>query len=311
MVYSEIASNKRKTIFLMAFMLCLIIAIGYVFSLYLNEPGLVPIAVLFSIGMSLFSYYFSDKVVLGISGAKEIKRKDDQELYRTVENLSIAAGLPTPKIYIIEDTAPNAFATGRDPKHAVVAITTGLRQKLTKQELEGVMAHELSHIGNYDIRIATIVVVLVGIITLLADWMLRISFHGGRRRNNEGGANGIIVIIALILAILSPIAATLMQLAISRKREYLDASAALLTRYPQGLASALQKIEADHEPLEVANKATAHMYIVNPLKEHQDKKDGVSWFAGLFQTHPPIRDRIAKLQNMNFYRWPRPAFLFR
>lgn len=285
----------------MAFMLCLIIAIGYVFSLYFDNPGILPIAVAFSIGMSLFSYYFSDSVVLGISGAKEIKRSDDQELYRTVENLSIAAGLPTPKIYIIEDTAPNAFATGRDPKHAAVAITTGLRQKLTKQELEGVMAHELSHIGNYDIRIATIVVVLVGVITLLADWMLRMSFHGGRKRDGEGGANGVLVIIAIALAILSPIAATLMQLAISRKREYLaDASAALLTRYPQGLASALQKIAADHEPLEVANKATAHLYIVNPLKDHQEKGDRISWFANLFQTHPPIQDRIKKLGGMNF-----------
>lgn len=285
----------------MAFMLCLIIAIGYVFSLYFGEPGIVPIAVAFSVGMSIFSYYFSDKVVLGISGAKEIKRGEDQELYRTVENLSIAAGLPTPKIYLIEDTAPNAFATGRDPKHAAVAITTGLRQKLTKQELEGVMGHELSHIGNYDIRIATIVVVLVGVITLLADWMLRVSFHGGRKREGEGGANGVIAIIAIVLALLSPIAATLTQLAISRKREYLaDASAALLTRYPQGLASALQKIAADHEPLEVANKATAHLYIVNPLKEHQDKGDQISWFANLFQTHPPIQERIKKLGRMNF-----------
>lgn len=299
MVYTEIARNKRNTIFLMAFMLCLIIAIGYVFSIYLESPGLVPVAVAFSVGMSLFSYYFSDKVVLGISGAKEIKRSDDEELYRSVENLSIAAGLPTPRIFLIEDTAPNAFATGRDPKHAVVAITTGLRSKLTKAELEGVMAHELAHIGNYDIRIATIVVVLVGIITLLADWMIRVSFHG-RRRDDNGGGN-ILGIIAIVLALLSPIAAMLMQLAISRRREYLaDASAALLTRYPQGLASALQKISADHEPLEVANKATAHMYIVNPLNDHKSKKDGVSWFAGLFQTHPPIQDRINKLTNMNF-----------
>jgi heat shock protein HtpX len=244
--------------------------------------------------MSLGSYFFSDKIVLTMSQAKEIKRIDDQELYRTVENLAIAAGLPTPKIYLIEDTAPNAFATGRDPKHAVVAITTGLRQKLTKQELEGVMAHELSHIGNYDIRLTTIIVVLVGTVTLLADWMLRMSF-GGRKK--EGG--GWIVVIGLVLAILSPIAATLIQLSISRKREYLaDASGALLTRYPQGLASALQKISDDHEPLEAANKATAHMYIVNPLKEHIDSKDSVSWFANLFQTHPPIQDRIKKLQSM-------------
>jgi len=301
MVYSEIASNKRKTFFLMAFILSLIILIGWVFSWQLDNPGILPIAVIISVGMSLFSYYFSDKIVLGISGAKEIKRTDDPELYRTVENLSIAAGLPTPRIYLIEDTAPNAFATGRDPKHAVVAITTGLRQKLTKQELEGVMAHELAHIGNYDIRLATIVVVLVGIVTLLADWMIRISFYGGRRDNENNGGNAIIAVIAIVLAILSPIAATLIQLAISRKREYLaDASAALLTRYPQGLASALQKIAADHEPLEVANKATAHLYIVNPLKEHQAKRDKISWFAGLFQTHPPIQDRIQKLSQMNF-----------
>jgi len=301
MVYTEIAANKRKTAYLMAFMLCLIIGIGYVFALYLDEPGLLPIAVVFSVGMSVFSYFFSDKVVLGISGAKELKRSDDQELYRSVENLSIAAGLPTPKIYLIEDTAMNAFATGRDPKHAVVAITTGLRSKLTRQELEGVMAHELSHIGNYDIRIATIVVVLVGVITLLADWMLRMSFRGGRSREGNGNSNAILAVVAIILALLAPLAAMLMQLAISRKREFLaDASAALLTRYPQGLSSALQKLAADHEPLEVANKATAHMYIINPLKDHQKQGDRVSWFANLFQTHPPIQERIDKLGKMNF-----------
>lgn len=300
MVYSEIASNKRKTIYLITFILLLIIAIGYVFSLYLDQPSLLAVAVIIAIVLNVFSYFFSDKIVLSISGAREIKRSNDEDLYRTVENLSIAAGLPTPKIYSIEDTAPNAFATGRDPKHAVVAITTGLRSKLTKLELEGVIAHELSHIGNYDIRITTIVVVLVGIVTLLADWMFRVSIHGRRGRDNNGG-NGVIAIIALVLALLSPIAATLMQLAVSRKREYLaDASAALLTRYPHGLASALEKIAADHEPLEVANKATAHLYIVNPLKEHQEKGDQISWFASLFQTHPPIQDRIKKLQDMNF-----------
>ncbi len=300
MVYTEIARNKRNTALLMTFILALIIALGYVFSLYTNQPGILPIAVAISIGLSIFSYFFSDKVVLGISGAKEIKRSDDEELYRTVENLSIAAGLPTPKIYIIEDSSPNAFAAGRDPKHAVVAITTGLRQKLTKQELEGVMAHELAHIGNYDIRLTTIIVVLVGLVTLLADWMLRMSFFGSRNRENNS-SSGPIAIIAIVLALLSPLAATLIQLAVSRKREYLaDASAALLTRYPQGLASALQKIASDHEPLEVANKATAHLYIVNPLKEHQAKRDSVSWFAGMFQTHPPIQDRIQRLNNMNF-----------
>ncbi len=301
MVYTEISSNKRKTALLILFFLILIIALGYVFSVYANQPMLLPLAVGVSVLMSFFSYFYSDKIVLRMSKAKEIKRTEDPELYRTVENLAIAAGLPTPKVFLIDDTAPNAFATGRDPKHAVVAITTGLRQKLTKQELEGVMAHELSHIGNYDIRLTTIIVVLVGIVTLLADWMLRMSFMGRRRSNdNQGGQLGaIIAIVGIILALLSPIAATLIQLAISRRREYLaDASGVLLTRYPKGLADALRKIAVDREPLEVANKATAHLYIVNPLKEHIGGGDKIGWFANLFQTHPPILERIEKLEKM-------------
>lgn len=299
MVYTEISRNKTKTALFITFFLVLIIALGYVFAAYTNEPLFLPIAVGISIILSFVSYFYSDKIVLSMSHAKEVKRADDPQLYRTVENLSIAAGLPTPKVYLIEDTAPNAFATGRDPKHAVVAITTGLRSKLTKQELEGVMAHELSHIGNYDIRLSTIIVVLVGTVTLLSDWLFRISFHG--RRRNDGQAGAILAIIGLVLALLSPIAATLIQLAISRRREYLaDASGCLLTRYPQGLASALEKIAADHEPLEVANKATAHLYIVNPLKEHIQGRDRIGWFGNLFQTHPPIAERIAKLRQMNF-----------
>ncbi|MBX4191513.1 MAG: M48 family metallopeptidase [Candidatus Doudnabacteria bacterium] len=300
MIYQEISSNKRKTAVLISFFLVLIIALGYVFSLYANEPRLLPIAVGFSVLMSFFSYFYSDTLVLKMSHAKEIKRADDQELYRTVENLAIGAGLPTPKIYLIDDSAPNAFATGRDPKHAVVAITTGLRQKLTKQELEGVMAHELSHIGNYDIRLTTIIVMLVGIVTLLADWLLRFSFLRKRDNSSGGGQLGAIMLIAgLVLAILSPIAATIIQLSISRRREFLaDASGALLTRYPKGLADALRKIAEDHEPLEVANKATAHLYIVNPLKEHQDNKNSIGWFASLFQTHPPIQERIDRLEKM-------------
>ncbi len=294
MVYNEISSNKQKTALLITFFLVLIIGLGYVFSIYVDEPLLLPIAVGLSTVMSFVSYFYSDKIVLSMSHAKEIKRVDDEDLYRTVENLAITAGLPTPKIYLIEDSAPNAFATGRDPKHAVVAITSGLRQKLTRQELEGVMAHELSHIGNYDIRLSTIIVVLVGVVTLLADWMLRMSFYGKKK---EGG--GWIALIGIVLALLSPIAATLIQLAISRKREYLaDASGVLLTRYPAGLASALKKIAEDHEPLEVANKATAHLYICNPLKEHIDGGDQIGWFAGLFQTHPPIQDRISRLEKM-------------
>ncbi|MBX4187170.1 MAG: M48 family metallopeptidase [Candidatus Doudnabacteria bacterium] len=301
MIYSEISSNKRRTALLITFFLVLIIGLGYVFALYANEPRLLPVAVGISVFMSFFSYYYSDKIVLRMSHAKEIQRVDDEELYRTVENLAIAAGLPTPKIFLIDDTAPNAFATGRDPKHAVVAITSGLRTKLTKQELEGVMAHELSHIGNYDIRLTTIIVVLVGIVTLLADWLLRISFYGRRRSSDSNGGQlgAIITIVGLVMALLSPIAATLIQLAVSRKREYLaDASGALLTRYPEGLASALKKIAADSEPLEVANKATAHLYIVNPLKEHIGGGNAVGWFANLFQTHPPIQDRIARLEKM-------------
>ncbi|MBI2607281.1 MAG: M48 family metallopeptidase [Candidatus Doudnabacteria bacterium] len=286
----------------MTFFLVLIIGLGYVFGLYFEQPGILPVVVVFSVAMSLFSYFFSDRVALGISHAKQINRSDDEDLYRTVENLSIAAGLPTPKIYLINDTAMNAFATGRDPKHATVAITSGLRSQLSKPELEGVMAHELSHIGNYDIRLSTIIVVLVGIIALISDWMLRISFYGGRRRsNNNSGGNGIILLIGVVLAFLSPLIATLIQLAISRKREYLaDASGALLTRYPQGLAQALEKISHDHEPLEVANKATAHLYFSDPLDEHKRKKDGIGKFASLFQTHPPIADRITRLRQMNF-----------
>lgn len=302
MIYSEISSNKTKTALLITFFLVLIIALGWIFSQYFQSPVLLPVAVGFSTLMSLGSYFYSDKIILAMSKAREVKRTDDEELYRTVENLSIAAGLPAPRVYLIDDTAPNAFATGRDPKHAVLCITTGLREKLTKPELEGVMAHELSHVGNYDIRLSTIIVVLVGVVTLLSDWMLRASFFGGRRqsRDNEGGQVGAVIMIAgLVLAILSPIAATLIQLAVSRKREYLaDASGALLTRYPQGLASALKKIAADQEPLEVANKATAHLYIVNPFKSNLNGKPVGSGLARLFDTHPPIADRIKRLEQM-------------
>ena len=299
MVYTKISRNKRRTALFLTFFLVLIIGLGWFFSYYVSEPALLPLAVGISILLSFFSYFYSDKIVLRMSQAKEIKRSDDPELYRVVENLAITAGLPCPRIFIIQDSALNAFATGRDPKHAVVAITTGLRTRLTKQELEGVMAHELSHIGNYDIRLSTIIVVLVGVVALLSDWLLRISFHGRRRSNDQGG--NALALVGLVLALLSPIAATLIQLAVSRRREYLaDASGALLTRYPQGLASALEKIAGDHEPLEVANKATAHLYIANPLKEHLEQGSRVGKFANLFQTHPPIQDRISKLKNMSF-----------
>lgn len=244
------------------------------------------------------SYYSSSSMVLGISQAREVKHDENPDLYNVVENLCIGSGMPVPKIYIINDTAPNAFATGRDPQHATIAVTSGLLQKLDKLELEGVIAHELSHIKNYDIRLMTLVVVLVGLVALLADFMLRFTFFGsGRRPSNRGRGEGLggalILIIALVAAILAPIAAQLIKLAISRGREYLaDSSGALLTRYPEGLARALEKISADKEPLEVANKATEHLYITNPLKGHK------SWANNLFSTHPPIDERIRRLRAM-------------
>lgn len=298
--YDHIAKNKRESILLIFLFLVVIISLGFIFSRIYDNPGILVIAVLFSSVSAFISYYFSDSITLALSQAKEIDRKSAPELFRIVENLTIAAGLPMPRVYIIDDTAPNAFATGRDPKHAVVCVTTGILAKLEKQELEGVIAHELSHIGNYDIRVMTLVVVLVGTITLLADWMLRASFFGGKRRSNDSGGNigAILMLVGIILAILSPIIATLIKLAVSRKREYLaDSSGALLTRYPEGLARALEKISSDHEPLEAANKATAHMYIVNPLKD--SKGSQVGWFAGLFNTHPPIADRVKRLREMS------------
>lgn len=301
LTYDLINKNKRESWFLIFIFLLVIISLGFLFAQAYNAPQILIFAVVFSTLSSFISYYFSDSITLAMSGAKEVDRQSAQELFRLVENLTITAGLPMPKVYIIDDSAPNAFATGRDPKHAVVCVTTGILQKLDKTELEGVIAHELSHIGNYDIRVMTLVVVLVGTITLLADWMLRASFFGGRRKSNSEGGNqfqAIFAIAGLILALLSPLIATLIKLAVSRKREYLaDASGALLTRYPEGLARALEKISRDEEPLEAANKATAHLYIVNPLKANSGKSSG--WFAGLFNTHPPIEERIKKLREMN------------
>lgn len=294
LTYTEVSKNKAYSILLIFVFLIFIMAMGWIAAEYFGNPGILYIAVIFSTVSALFSYYFSDRITLGISGAQQIDLKTNPELYQIVENLSIAGGLPKPRIYIIDDTAMNAFATGRNPKNAVVCVTTGLLSRLNKTELEGVLAHELSHIGNYDIRFMTLVVVLVGIITLLADWMLRLSFFDGEDNNNKNLA---FLICGLVLILISPIVAMLIQLAVSRKREFLaDASGALLTRYPEGLASALEKIANDHEPLEAANKATAHLYIANPLKDH--KKDGQSWFASLFNTHPPIEERIKRLREM-------------
>lgn len=299
LTYTEISKNKTYSVLLIFVFLIVIIGLGFVFAQAYRAPQILIFAVIFSTVSALISYFFSDSITLALSKAKPVDRQSHQELYRMVENLTIAAGLPMPRVFIIDDTAPNAFATGRDPKHAIVVFTTGILQKLTRTELEGVTAHELSHIGNYDIRFMTLVVVLVGIVTLLADWFLRVSFFGRSRDNDNNSANGLFIIIGIVLAILSPIIATLIKLAVSRRREYLaDASGALLTRYPTALASALEKISADREPLEAANKATAHLYIVNPLKAHAGK-DSVGWFANLFNTHPPMQERVRRLREMN------------
>ncbi len=261
----------------------------------LGGVGILGVAFIIAGVMNFISYFWSDKIVLSISKAKQIDLKSNKELYRVVENLCIAAGLPLPKIYTINDSAPNAFATGRDPKHAAIAFTTGILEKLNKQELEGVTAHELSHIGNRDTLVMSVVSVLVGTIALLSDFFLRSLWYGGHRDSNDSKSNTLFMVLALVAAILAPIVATLIQLAVSRRREFLaDASGVLLTRYPQGLASALQKISGDREPLEVANKGTAHLYIVNPLKGAQ----AVGFFAGLFNTHPPLAARVKALAEM-------------
>jgi len=298
-IYSNISANKRATWLLMLAFVVLIAGVVEIFSLALGGGYAVGIVVLVIAGIFVtISYYSSSSLVLGISQAKEVKHEENPDLYHSVENLSIGAGLPMPRLYIIDDTAPNAFATGRDPKHAVVVVTKGLLNKMDKLELEGVVAHELSHIRNYDIRLQTLVVVLVGMVALASDLMLRYTWFGtGRRPSNRGKGEGVggavVLAIAVIAAILAPIAAQLIKLAISRQREYLaDASGALLTRYPEGLARALEKIEADQEPLEVANKATAHLYISNPLKGHE------SLANNFFATHPPTKERIRRLRAM-------------
>lgn len=299
---NQISGNIFKTWLIMLGFSTFIVGVTYIFSQALgggNTPGglgFVGVALILAGVMNFFSYFYSDKMVLAISGAKQIQKKDNPLLFLSVENLSIAAGLPMPKVYLINDSAPNAFATGRDKNHAAVAFTTGIIDKLNKQELEGVIAHELSHIGNRDILLMSVVSILVGFIALLADWFLRVSWYQGRDNDDNNRSNAIFMAVALVAAILAPIIATLIQLAISRRREFLaDASGAYLTRDPEQLAYALEKIAADREPLEVANKATAHLYFSNPLK---NRKDSISWFAGLFNTHPPVKDRVKALMAM-------------
>ena len=289
-MYSQITANKRKSAFLIAIFFVLVIFVGYAFGQYTGYGynGLI-IAVIISLAMTLVSYFSGDKIALATSGAKgPIKKNDNPYVYRMVENLSITAGLPMPKVYIIPSLSMNAFATGRDPEHASIALTQGIIDNLENEELEGVIAHEFSHIKNYDIRIMMLVIVLIGVVTLLADWAIRFGMFGGRRDNNNGG--NVLAIVGIILAILSPLFAKLIQLAISRKREFLaDADAALLTRYPEGLAKALEKI-SQQSTLPNANRATAHLFIANPFNKKSLSK--------LFSTHPPIEERIKALRTM-------------
>lgn len=295
-LYNIADSNVRKTWFLITFFLVFVILLGWLFSSILGDRVILYIAVIFSVLTSVSSYWYSDKIVLMSTGAQPIKKEDNPELYRIVENLCITAGLPVPQIYILNEAQPNAFATGRDEKHAVVAVTKGLLGKLEKKEIEGVIAHELSHIKNKDMLLQTVVVVLVGVITIITDLFMRISFWGGNRdRDNNNSGNALMLILGIAVAILAPIAATMIQLSISRKREFLaDASGALLTRYPEGLASALEKIASDGSQLRKANSSNAHLFISSPLRG----KESRSWFAKLFMTHPPVEERLANLRGM-------------
>lgn len=283
----------------MAGFVVFVVLVGYVMGNALGYGNSwMGIAVLFSVVSSFVSYYWGDQIVLSMSGARPADRKRDFDLYTVTENLCIAAGLPKPRLYVIEDTAMNAFASGRDPEHSIVCATTGLIDRLERRELEGVIAHELSHIKNYDIRLMAVVAVLAGTIAFLADMFMRSLWWGGSRRsrdNDNSQLQGILMIVGIVLAIVSPIIATLIQFAVSRKREYLaDASAALLTRYPEGLARALEKLSKDHEVLEAATNATAHLFITNPFKG----KNFGAWFSGIFNTHPPIAERIKALRSM-------------
>jgi heat shock protein HtpX len=293
-IYKEQDKNIRLTWVYLSGFLVFVIGVGWIFAQAFGSSLILYVAVAFSIIMNLVSYWWSDKIVLKMSGAQELKPEqgpEAQEIYRLVENLAITAGLPTPKVYLINDTALNAFATGRNPEHAVVALTTGIVQRLEKKELEGVVAHEMSHIGNRDIFLSTVITVLVGFVSILAD-MFRHSMWLRGGDNDDARANLIFMVIGLVLSILAPISAMLIQLAISRKREFLaDSSGALLTRYPEGLASALEKISADPQPLQKVSKATAHMFIANPFKGKHISK--------LFMTHPDVKERIKRLRAMD------------
>jgi len=294
-VYEQVDRNKRRSFLVIFFFAIFIAFTTYVLGRAFGYgSSFVGIALIFSGLTSFLGYWYSDKIILGISDARPATREEDRLFTSVAENISIAAGVPVPKLFVIDDSAPNAFATGRDINHAVICTTTGLLNRLNRTELEGVISHEMSHIKNYDMRLMSVVAVLVGMITLLADWLLRVRV---RDRDKEDGNIGIILMVAgLFLALLSPLIAQLIQLAISRRREFLaDAGSAMITRQPSGLISALEKISKDKEPLEAANKATAHLYIANPFKDNQK---GIGWFANLFNTHPPIEERIKALKEM-------------
>lgn len=294
-LYTHKDSNIRKTWILITAFLVFVVFVGWVFSIAFGTRMILYVAIALSLIMNFFAYWYSDKVALAMSGAKPAPREHFIELHRIIENLSITAGLPESKIYIIPGNQINAFATGRNPEHAAMAVTEGALAKLSKNELEGVLAHELSHIGNRDILVSSVAVVLAGLIAIMADWFLRIMFWGrfGGRDNNRGGV--LILVLAIMAAILAPIAATMIRLAISRKREFLaDATGALLTRYPDGLADALEKIGRDEAPLKHAHSGTAHLFIANPFKG----RERASWFARLFMTHPPLEERIKILRGM-------------
>jgi heat shock protein HtpX len=297
--YQLVSSNKRRSFFIVLAFLLFIAGAAYIMSTGFGYSlDIVGWALIISGGMSFVSYYFSDQIILSISGARPATRKEFFNFYTVTENLCLGQKLPMPKLYVIDDTAMNAFATGRDPQHAVICATTGLLGRLNRQEVEGVVAHELSHVKNYDILLMSIVSVLVGLVALLADWMLRMSFWGGGRKRDEdtGQLGAIIAVLALVLALLSPFIAQLIQLSISRRREFLaDAAATAMTKNPSGLAKALHKISSDTEPLEAANKATAHLYISDPLK---NTKGAIHAFAKLFNTHPPVEERIAALMKI-------------
>ncbi len=300
-IYNQKDANVRKTWLLMAVFFGIVIGIGWIFSQIYGNPSILYLAVGFSVIMNFVSYWYSDKIVLMLHKAQPVELKSNPELYRILENLTIAAGLPMPRFFIINDPAPNAFATGRNPQHAVVAVTTGLLEKLDRSELEGVLAHELSHIGNRDMLVSTVAVVLVGFVSILADMFMR-SIWFGQSRDNDRGSNGVMILVGIVLSILAPIFASLIHLAISRKREFLaDASAVLLTRYPEGLVSALKKISAYGRPIRTATNSTAHLFFENPFgadKGDERGEKGTPWLAKIFSTHPPIEDRIKALQGL-------------